>query len=140
MENPKYILKLPKPHKDLSPNSRCHWSVKAKITKTYKFLARCASNELFKDLINSNLFEPYKSATIKRVFYFNQNRRRDKDNAEASCKCITDGLVQKIKDGAVVEKGILFDDNLITWLPTEFIINPELDRSYLEYHFYKLEY
>ena len=75
-------------------------------------------------------FKPYKEATIKRVFYFHKNIKRDKDNFNARCKCLTDG----VKDAGVLE-----DDDKITWLPTEIHTGPNL-KEHLEYHFYKLSY
>lgn len=131
MENPKYILKLDVPHKDLSQNARVHWAIKSKITKAHRQKSCLLAKICFNQLLTSSLFEPYLKATIGLKFHFKDNRRRDHRNFEGRCKAYDDGIV---------DAGILKDDDKITWLPTEFIINPELDRSYLEYHFYKLEY
>ena len=131
MENPKYILKLDVPHKDLSQNARVHWRIKDKLTRSHREKSCIYAKILFKELLTSSFFEPYLRATIGLKFYFRDNRRRDHRNYEGMCKAYDDGLV---------DSGILKDDDKITWQPTEFIINPELDRSYLEYHFYKLEY
>lgn len=128
---PIYILKLDVPHKDLSQNSRVHWSVKAKLVRSHRQKACLFAKICFKDILTRNLFEPYRSATIGLKFYFKDNRRRDHRNFEGRCKSYDDGIV---------DSGILIDDDKLTWQPTEFIINSELEHSYLEYHFYKLEY
>jgi len=131
LETPIYILKLDMPHKDLSSNSRVHWSIKSKLTKAHRQKSCILSKILFKDVLERRLFEPYLRATIGLKFYFKDNSRRDHRNYEGMCKAYDDGLV---------DSQILKDDNHITWQPTEFIILPELEISYLEYHFYKLEY
>lgn len=130
--DPIYILKLPMPSSDLNPNRimSVHWSIIAKTKKKHRLISFALSKDLFKDILNRNLFEPYNSCTIKRVFYFNDKRRRDKDNYDAMTKAYSDGL----KDC-----GIIKDDSGINWLGTEFVIQKDII-SYLEYHFYELKY
>lgn len=127
---PIYILKLPMPSSDLNPNRilTLHWAIVAKTKKKHRENAYWLSKELFSKYLNDAYFLPFKKCTIKRVFYFSDKRRRDKDNYDAMTKAYSDGL----KDS-----GIIFDDSCIEWLGTEFIVQNET-ASYLEYHFYEL--
>ena len=125
MTEPLHIIYLPKPHKDLSPNSRVHWAISANLKKSLRF----NSYLMFRALVRGkDELQGFKEATIKRVFYFKDNRRRDKDNFDAMTKAVSDGMV---------DSGLLLDDDQITWMPTEFIIDKEKD-SHLEYHIYSL--
>ncbi len=119
------IASLPKLHKDLSPNARIHWAVKAKIVKSTRYSAYLSFRSL---RVQYKIPDSYEKATIKRVFYFKDKRRRDSDNFDAMTKSVTDGMR---------DSGLLKDDDQITWLPTEFIVDKDT-RPRLEYHLYDL--
>ena len=134
MENPPiYILKLDMPHRDLSPNreNNVHWSIRAKLKQKGRYASMIATKIYFHKLLTSNLFEPYRKATIKTVFYCKTKRTRDARNFASACKATDDGIV---------DAGLLSNDDQITWMPVEFIVDKNINCSYMEYHFYKLEY
>ena len=110
---------LPLPSRALSPNARVHWAVKSRAVKS----ARSASAWAAKVALHANrhiahLF-PARSASVEYVFHWPDRRRRDDDNAVASCKSYRDGLV----DG-----GLLVDDCGVTLLPARFEVDPERPR------------
>lgn len=80
-------LLLPWPPKQLNPNARCHWSVRAAATKLYRrdcyLLAKVAG-----------LVMPSERATLSLTFRPPDRRRRDDDNLIAACKALRDGLAQ----------------------------------------------
>ena len=77
------VRKLPWPPKELQPNARVHWAVKAKATKKYK--ADCLKSLLPHGQIKSR---DYFNITM----YPPDNRRRDWDNMVASIKAAIDAI------------------------------------------------
>lgn len=78
------------PDKKLSPNSRLHWSVKAKATK----IARAAAGWATKDAgekINGD-----GAIYLHVYFYPPDKRKRDGTNMLASCKAIFDGIADAL--------------------------------------------
>lgn len=111
------LIELPMPSKDLSPNARVHWATKSRATK------KCRQRSCLEALSLRHLLPdgPLREATIRRKFYFKDNRRRDSDNFSSMTKAYIDGLV----DGK-----ILIDDDRITYLPTLMLkdkLNPRLE-------------
>jgi crossover junction endodeoxyribonuclease RusA len=101
-------ITLPLPNKQLSPNARCHWRVKAKAVKAARTLAYC-------EAINAGCAgEKWRSATMQATFYFNLNRGRDRDNAASSLKSHVDG---------VALAGLLVNDTGLTPLPPILIVD-----------------
>ncbi len=93
------------PPKELSPNARVHWRVKAKFTKSARSIAACSA------IIASDMQRlGWKAARVKCVFTFGDKRQRDKDNLLASMKAYFDGLA----DAGVVE-----NDSQLTYEPIE---------------------
>jgi hypothetical protein len=82
-------ITLPLPHQKLSPNARVHWARKSVITRRHRALAWAATREA----LGCGLprFRGYSLA-----FYYVDARRRDDDNAEASCKAYRDGIAQAL--------------------------------------------
>jgi crossover junction endodeoxyribonuclease RusA len=77
---------LPWPHKDLSPNARVHWAVKAKQVK----LARQSAWWMAK---HSKLkIADNESIQLYITFFPPDNRAYDEDNLVARCKSLFDGL------------------------------------------------
>jgi len=74
---------LPLPSRNLSPNSRVHWSVKASHKKAAR---RGAAIDAFQQI------DPQAFAGYRLDFYWATKRMRDKDNAAASCKAALDGI------------------------------------------------
>jgi crossover junction endodeoxyribonuclease RusA len=83
-EPQRFSVVLPIPNRVLSPNARVHWRRKAKATKAYRKNAY---------LVALHLGEPrWTNARIELDFYFDTNRKRDKDNLLASMKAAMDGF------------------------------------------------
>lgn len=96
------FVTLPLPAKELSPNARVHWRVKAKHTKAAREQAHAMARSFNRPM--------WKAATVKCVFTFGDTRRRDKDNLLASMKAYFDGLA----DAGVVE-----NDSQLTYEPIQ---------------------
>ena len=98
-------IPLSLPPKELSPNARVHWRVKARFTKSARSISACAA------IIASDMQRlQWKAARVKCVFTFGDKRKRDKDNLLASMKAYFDGIA----DAGVVE-----NDSQLTYEPVE---------------------
>jgi crossover junction endodeoxyribonuclease RusA len=83
-------IELPLPSRNLSPNSRCHWAVLAKHKREARRLAA--------HLTWAQLEEGKPNFAGYRLdFYWATARRRDRDNATASCKAYLDGISDAIE-------------------------------------------
>jgi len=80
-------LVLPLPPKVLSPNARCHWAVKSKAVKLYRFGARIIAMREW-----DSTRDPLEECDILCVFHFKDRRKRDRDNLLASMKSAFDGI------------------------------------------------
>lgn len=116
-------ITLPLPTRNLSPNARCHWAVKAREVKVYRALAHWrATKEMQRDLASRGavfgavLPMRLDRATVRLTFYWPDKRRRDRDNALASMKSAMDGFT---------DAGVWGDDSGVTFLPIAF----EVDRA-----------
>jgi len=82
-------ITLPIPSRSLWPNTCCHWHHKAKVTKKHRWrahmLARVALNA-----------KPRKFSGYTLAFHYPDKRRRDDDNAAASCKAYRDGIADAL--------------------------------------------
>ena len=76
-------ITLPLPSRNLSPNARGHWSVKAAAKKSAR---RLSAHETWMQIEA----QPFKGYRLD--FYWSNKRRRDKDNAAAMCKAYLDGV------------------------------------------------
>ena len=87
---------LPLPSRALNPNTRTHWAVKAKAVQVYrgeaKTVTRVAIREAGLDV------PPWGDVEImvRATFWFRVNRRRDRDNAQASLKSALDGIADAV--------------------------------------------
>jgi crossover junction endodeoxyribonuclease RusA len=77
-------ITLPLPSRNLSPNSRVHWS---KLAEHKKAARRMAALETWNQVESVFAFKGY-----RLDFYWPTKRRRDKDNAAAMCKAYLDGV------------------------------------------------
>lgn len=84
---------LPIPHRDLWPNSRKHWRVKAKAVSQARHAAYLATYSMIQSLrlTGALTFTGYGVA----VFYPDR-RRRDDDNMLASLKSHRDGIADAL--------------------------------------------
>lgn len=113
---------LPIPHKSLSPNARVHWATKAKHTRTFRRLAYATAIMSLWGTIKTK----WPAATIQMTFFWPTNRRRDKDNADASMKAARDGFA---------DAGIVVNDCAFVTLPSVFAVdknNPRVEVEILE--------
>ena len=107
----KLTITLPLPHKHLSPNARVHHMVKHRVKSTARLLAKL---EAINAMTRAEMDQPgewrwkWPAATVRCLFYFRQNRRRDADNLLASMKTYFDGLT---------DSGLIDDDHGLTHLP-----------------------
>tara|TARA_R110000868_G_scaffold397497_1_gene670217 strand:+ start:67 stop:444 length:378 start_codon:yes stop_codon:yes gene_type:complete len=96
------VIELPLPHKNLSPNSRCHWAAKARSVAKARSDARIMATQAKLPSC------PWAKATIRFEFTFRTNAKHDDDNLAASCKSYRDGIA---------DAGIVADDNDLMTLP-----------------------
>lgn len=82
----KATVKLPWPHKHLSPNARVHWSKKAKEARRARHdAAACALEAGIRHIEAGRLL-------VKLIFCPPDRRHRDLDNMLASAKSLMDGI------------------------------------------------
>jgi crossover junction endodeoxyribonuclease RusA len=80
---------LPWPHKDLSPNSRCHWSRKSRVTKAYRSTCHILCRA-------SGIKAPAGRLLVSLEFIPPDRRNRDLDNLLTSCKALLDGVADAL--------------------------------------------
>jgi|SRR3990172_8148013 len=94
MSKVRLSIELPYPAKELNPNSRCHWAVKAESArqarKYAKYVTYALSPGQFAELRKHTKIEYQIVARPKR------NRRRDDDNLISSCKNFRDGIAEAL--------------------------------------------
>ena len=119
-------VKLPMTANALRPNSRVHWRKKAKQTSALRLVSKNRFSKMVRQLKAETISVPVGHVTITRKFYFKTNRRRDKDNMNASTKAINDGMV---------DSGLIKDDygNNIYWNDSDLHINPNIDHEFIYY-------
>ena len=81
---------FPWPHKDLSPNSRGHWSKKSRAAKNYRLDCFYLSKE-------AKVIADWDGPVHLHIAFFPPDRRhRDVDNMLASIKSGLDGLAEAL--------------------------------------------
>lgn len=106
-------ITLDLPPRELSPNVKSHWAVKARAVRAYRNAAKFAVLE--KGLPAS---APWGRCRVRTAFYFAVQRGRDGDNLLASMKAAFDGIADS---GLVVnDKGMIHDPPLIE-------VNPDIE-------------
>ncbi len=84
-------LSLPWPDRNLSPNARCHWAVKAKAVKSARNCARVLTLQALK------FRKPrWTAATLHWEFHPKTTNKVDGDNAESACKAFRDGIADAL--------------------------------------------
>lgn len=84
-------VSLPWPDRNLSPNARCHWAVKAKSVKLARDAARVLTLQAFK------LRRPHwTAAELHWEFHPKTANKVDGDNAESACKAFRDGIADAL--------------------------------------------
>ena len=83
------MISLPWPDRAMSPNSRAHWSRKAKAVKAARALAGSVAR------IERNMWAvdlPDGAIPVRLTFNPPDNRHRDTDNMLSMCKAYLDGI------------------------------------------------
>lgn len=83
---------LPWPSRDLHPNSRCHWAVKAKATR----IARAQAYALAVKAGSAGINLPDGRVHCFWDFYPPDRRKRDDDGLLSSVKAARDGLADAL--------------------------------------------
>jgi hypothetical protein len=83
-------ITLPLPDARLSPNARCHWANKAAITRLHVRIAY----DITQAALGGRAIPFFTGYTL--AFFFPDARRRDDDNAAASCKAYRDGIAKAL--------------------------------------------
>jgi len=79
------VIVLPLPPRELSPNARPHWAVKARAIRQYRETAYLSA-------LAVRPARPWQTAKVTACFFFRTRRRRDRDNLLASLKAAFDGI------------------------------------------------
>jgi len=107
-------LTLPLPPRELHPNARVHWAVKARATKQYRKTAYCYA------LVAQGMARrEWTTAELHMTWHMPDKRRRDPDGLVASMKAAIDGLV---------DAGILADDDRLVIYPPTICVDRERPR------------
>ena len=83
-------VELPWPDRDLNPNSRVHWTTKAKATKAARHEAGWALRRTFRNK------PTWDRARVSLTFCPPDERRRDLQNCICSAKALVDGIADAI--------------------------------------------
>lgn len=87
---------LPIPDRKLSPNGRCHWSGKSRLTKNARKLAKLATLQAIAHTYHVWDRPVPAFAGYSLAHYFPTAARRDDDNADAACKAYRDGIADAL--------------------------------------------
>lgn len=98
-------IELPLPPKELSPNARVHYQVRARATRE-------AKEQVYVAVLEQGRQKQFDHATVTVIFVVPNRRRRDKGNLISSAKAYLDGLV---------EMGVIPDDK---WETIEEVYPP----------------
>jgi crossover junction endodeoxyribonuclease RusA len=90
------IVNLPWPDKKLSPNARSSWQVRARVSKEARRTAFYLALQAMPD-DGSHMPDISANPCVALRFYPADARRRDVDNAIASCKAYLDGIADSLK-------------------------------------------
>lgn len=90
------IVTLPWPHKDLSPNSRCHWAVKARHKAAARKWAHMATIADIAAPVRAALAADSGPIPLRVTFFPPDLRRRDWDNCIAQMKAAFDGVADAL--------------------------------------------
>jgi crossover junction endodeoxyribonuclease RusA len=123
---PSLTVTLSLPPKALSPNARTHWAAKAKAVAAYRgeafLMARRAVAGVGKGgdwwaKVDTEIM-------VRSTFWFRVERRRDRDNAQASLKAALDGIAEAL--------GV--DDSRFVMAPATLLVDPDNPRVEVVLH------
>ncbi len=84
------------PPKALTPNARPHWAAKARAVQAYRGEAFLMARRAVAGVGNGGQWwaKVGTEIMVRSTFWFRVNRRRDRDNAQASLKSALDGIAE----------------------------------------------
>lgn len=98
------VITLPIPDRKLSPNARCHWAEKAKLTKAHRTRAML----LALATLPATRQPKWEKATVQVQWFSRTAKVQDEDNLIATLKHVGDALQ---------DTQIVTNDRGLTWLP-----------------------
>jgi Holliday junction resolvase RusA-like endonuclease len=117
-------IELSLPDRALSPNARKCWRAVAAAKKA----ARANAKMHALAALGRRAAPRWERATWKATFYWPDARRRDDDNAAASCKAYRDGIA---------DAGIVVNDNGFITFPAVFMVDRQRPRVVIEIEEYR---
>lgn len=102
-------LTLPFPPKELSPNARKPWQVKATYVKAYRHECKIEALKVMRAQSSEGWLTLPGMVDVTITFILKGKTRRDWDNLLASFKAGIDGIV---------DAGLMPDDDVRSWSPT----------------------
>ena len=95
---PSLTVTLSLPPKALTPNARSHWAAKAKAVQAYRGEAFLMAGRAVAGVDKGGHWWALVGTEImvRSTFWFRVNRRRDRDNAQASLKSALDGIAEAL--------------------------------------------
>jgi Holliday junction resolvase RusA-like endonuclease len=110
------VIVLPLPPKSLHTNARVHFMAKSKATKAYRLEAAITAGQ-YKSKPR------WENAHVHIVYFFKDERRRDKDNLLAWLKAAMDGIA---------DAGIVSNDSGFVYMPVLVTKDPKRPRVEIE--------
>ena len=117
-------INIPIPAKELNPNSRVHWAVKARAVKKQRINVYW---KLMGLATKNRILGYWNAATVQIEATYKDKRRRDKDNLLASLKSAFDGAE---------DAGLIKNDSGFTYLPIK-INEPDKTNPHIKLTFTK---
>jgi len=104
------------PPKALSPNTRTHWAAKARAVKAHRGEAFLMAGRAVAGVDKGGQWwaKVDTEILVRATFWFRVNRRRDRDNAQASLKAAMDGIAEAL--------GV--DDSRFVMAPARLDVDP----------------
>tara|TARA_R110002020_G_scaffold302595_2_gene517974 strand:- start:10372 stop:10755 length:384 start_codon:yes stop_codon:yes gene_type:complete len=109
------------PPKALTPNSRPHWAAKARAVKAHRGEAFLMAGRAVAGVDKGGQWWAMVDTEImvRATFWFRVNRRRDRDNAQASLKSALDGIAEAL--------GV--DDSRFVMAPATLLVDADNPRA-----------
>lgn len=89
-------ISLPIPNAKLWPNTRVHWRERSRLVKIARLTACYEVAEFWKREVAEMRIPSVRFTGYTLAFFYPDARRRDDDNAQASCKAYRDGIADAL--------------------------------------------
>jgi len=107
-------ITLPVPPRELSPNGRTHWAVKARHVKEARTLAQVEAHNAMICAGFPKQAKWERAKVTAKVIKRDRRGRMDDDNFKASCKSYCDG---------VCDAGLILNDRGLEWGDVAYVID-----------------